>query len=46
MGLVFLHLILKEIQFSVIRGNISEIKTVYQGSGTTKGVDADISDRQ
>mgnify|MGYP006990237352 CR=1 FL=1 len=24
---------------------ISEIKTVYQGSGTTKGVDADISDR-
>ena len=37
--------LLKEIQFSVIRGNISEIKTVYQGSGTTKGVDADISDR-
>ena len=36
--------LLNEIQFSVIRGNISEIKTVYQGSGTTKGVDADVSD--
>ena len=28
----------------MIRGNISEIKTVYAGSGTTKGVDADVSD--
>lgn len=36
--------LLKEVQFSVIRGNISEIKTVYAGSGTTKGVDADIND--
>jgi len=36
--------LLDEIRFSVIRGNISEIKTVMQGSGTTKGVDADISD--
>ena len=36
--------LLNEIQFSVIKGNISEIKTIYQGSGTTKGVDADISD--
>ena len=36
--------LLEEVKFSVIRGNISEIKTVYQGSGTTKGVDADISD--
>jgi hydroxyethylthiazole kinase len=36
--------LLKEISFSVIRGNISEIKTVYAGSGTTKGVDADVSD--
>lgn len=36
--------LLKEIRFSVIRGNISEIKTVYKGSGTTKGVDADIND--
>lgn len=37
--------LLKEIKFSVIRGNISEIKTLILGSGTTKGVDADISDR-
>lgn len=36
--------LLNEISFSVIRGNISEIKTVYAGSGTTKGVDADVSD--
>ena len=36
--------LLNKIQFSVIKGNISEIKTIYQGSGTTKGVDADISD--
>ncbi|MEA4849101.1 MAG: hydroxyethylthiazole kinase [Clostridiaceae bacterium] len=36
--------LLKEIKFSVIRGNISEIKTVSMGSGTTKGVDADVSD--
>lgn len=36
--------LLKEVKFSVIRGNISEIKTIYQGTGTTKGVDADISD--
>lgn len=36
--------LLNEVKFSVIRGNISEIKTVGQGSGTTKGVDADVSD--
>lgn len=36
--------LLREIKFSVIRGNISEIKTVYKGSGTTKGVDADVND--
>lgn len=36
--------LLEEVQFSVIRGNVSEIKTIDQGSGTTKGVDADISD--
>ncbi len=36
--------LLKEINFSVIRGNSSEMKTVDAGSGTTKGVDADISD--
>ena len=28
----------------VIRGNISEIKTLALGSGTTKGVDADVAD--
>ena len=36
--------LLDNVKFSVIRGNISEIKTVYAGSGTTRGVDADISD--
>ena len=29
---------------TVIRGNISEIKTLASGSGTTKGVDADVAD--
>ena len=37
--------LLEEVQFAVIRGNISEIKTLASGSGTTKGVDADVSDR-
>lgn len=36
--------LMKEIQFDVIRGNISEIKTLAHGSGTTKGVDADVAD--
>jgi len=36
--------LLEEVEFAVIRGNISEIKTVSKGSGTTKGVDADVSD--
>lgn len=36
--------LLKEVKFDVIRGNISEIKTVYQGTGTTQGVDADAAD--
>lgn len=36
--------LLKEVKFTVIRGNISEIKTVYSGSGSTKGVDADVAD--
>ena len=35
--------LLKEVKFSVIRGNISEIKTLASGSGTTKGVD--VADR-
>ena len=33
-----------EIHFDVIRGNISEIKTLALGSGTTKGVDPDVAD--
>lgn len=37
--------LLSEVQFTVIRGNISEIKTLAQGKGTTKGVDADVADR-
>ncbi|NLM11677.1 MAG: hydroxyethylthiazole kinase [Clostridiaceae bacterium] len=36
--------LLDEVKLSVIRGNVSEVKTVYKGSGTTKGVDADIKD--
>lgn len=37
--------LLKEVKFAVIRGNISEIKTLAFGSGTTKGVDADVTDK-
>ncbi len=36
--------LMKEIRFNVIRGNISEIKTLALGSGSTKGVDADVAD--
>ena len=36
--------LMKELKFAVIRGNISEIKTLALGSGTTKGVDADVAD--
>ena len=36
--------LMKEVRLDVIRGNISEIKTLAQGSGTTKGVDADVAD--
>ena len=36
--------LMHKIHFDVIRGNISEIKTLATGSGTTKGVDADIAD--
>ena len=36
--------LMKELPFTVIRGNISEIKTLALGSGTTKGVDADVAD--
>ncbi len=37
--------LIDELRFAVIRGNISEIKALAQGSGTTKGVDADEADQ-
>ena len=37
--------LLEELKLTVIRGNISEMKTLAYGSGTTKGVDADVADR-
>ncbi len=36
--------LLREIRFSVIRGNVSEIKTLHAGCGSTRGVDADERD--
>ena len=36
--------LMEKVRFDVIRGNISEVKTLAQGSGTTKGVDADVAD--
>lgn len=36
--------LMREIKLDVIRGNISEIKTLAYGNGFTKGVDADIAD--
>lgn len=36
--------LLEKVQFTVIRGNISEIKTLATGNGTTKGVDADVTE--
>lgn len=36
--------LMNKIDFTVIRGNVSEIKTLASGSGTTKGVDADVAD--
>lgn len=37
--------LLDQVRFAVIRGNISEMKTLASGRGTTKGVDADVADR-
>ena len=37
--------LMKSLKLTVIRGNISEIKTLALGSGTTKGVDADVADK-
>ena len=36
---------MEQLQLTVIRGNISEIKTLANGNGTTKGVDADVADK-
>lgn len=36
--------LVEKIKFTVIRGNISEIKTLALGGGTTRGVDADMAD--
>ena len=36
--------LLKTVKFSVVRGNISEIKAIAHDGGTTKGVDADVAD--
>ena len=36
--------LLEDIKFDVIRGNISEIKTLATGSETTQGVDANVED--
>lgn len=37
--------IMEEIKPDIIRGNISEVKTLAIGYGNTKGVDADVSDK-
>jgi len=36
--------LLDEVKFTVIRGNISEIKALALGAGSTRGVDADVAD--
>ena len=36
--------LMRELSLAAIRGNISEIKTLARGTGTTKGVDADAAD--
>ena len=36
--------LMEKVKFDIIRGNISEIKTLALGSKTTKGVDADAAD--
>jgi len=37
--------LLSDVQLTVIRGNMSEVKTLALGQGSTRGVDADIADR-
>lgn len=36
--------IMEELRPTIVRGNISEVKTLALGSGSTKGVDADVAD--
>ena len=36
--------LLDQVRFAVVRGNISEIKTLALGSGSTRGVDAGVGD--
>lgn len=36
--------LMRKIRFDVIRGNISEVKALALGQGSTKGVDADVAD--
>ncbi len=36
--------LLSEVKFAVVRGNMSEIRALAGGTGTTKGVDADAAD--
>ncbi len=36
--------LIENVKFTVIRGNISEIKALALGGGKTRGVDADVSD--
>ena len=36
--------LLEEVRFAVIRGNISEVKTLANGQGATQGVDANVAD--
>lgn len=38
-------MLMQEIPFSVIRGNVSEIKALFDGASSTKGVDADLADK-
>lgn len=37
--------LMRDVKFDVIRGNISEIKTLANGNGSTRGVDADVADK-
>lgn len=38
------RMLAREVPLAAIRGNISEIKALAAGAGTTKGVDADVAD--